>query len=71
MKKPISLLAKFDLTEIFRDKGGLRKWSAKRTIGGLIVTYALASMDGGIEWKGIVLCVVGIVPLCLSFFERR
>tara|TARA_R110001632_G_scaffold140984_2_gene257035 strand:- start:710 stop:925 length:216 start_codon:yes stop_codon:yes gene_type:complete len=71
MKKPISLLAKFDLTEIFRDKGGLRKWSAKRTVGGLIVTYALASMDGGIEWKGIVLCVVGIVPLCLSFFERR
>ena len=71
MKKPISLLAKFDLTEIFRDKGGLRKWSAKRTVGGVIVTYALASMDGGIEWKGIVLCVVGIVPLCLSFFERR
>ena len=71
MKKPISLLAKFDLTEIFRDKGGLRKWSAKRTVGGLIVTYALASMDGEIEWKGVVLCVVGIVPLCLSFFERR
>ena len=71
MKKPPRLIAKFDLTEIFRDKGGLRKWSAKRTIGGLIVTYALASMDGGIEWKGIVLCVVGIVPLCLSFFERR
>jgi len=28
-------------------------------------------MDGEIEWKGVVLCVVGIVPLCLSFFERR
>jgi len=71
MKKPVSLLAKLDVTEIFRDKGGLRKWSAKRTVGGLIVTYALASMDGEIEWNGVVLCVVGIVPLCLSFFERR
>ena len=71
MKKPPRLIAKFDLTEIFRDKGGLRKWSAKRTIGGLIVTYSLASMEGEIEWKGVVLCVVGIVPLCLSFFERR
>jgi len=71
MKKPVSLLAKLDITEIFRDKGGLRKWSAKRTIGGLIVTYALTSIDGDIEWKGVVLCVVGIVPLCLSFFERR
>jgi len=71
MNKPVSLLAKFDITEIFRDKGGLRKWSAKRTIGGLIVTYALTAMNGEIEWKGVVLCVVGIVPLCLSFFERR
>jgi len=71
MKKPVSLLAKLDITEIFRDKGSLRKWSAKRTIGGLIVTYALTAMNGEIEWKGVVLCVVGIVPLCLSFFERR
>jgi hypothetical protein len=71
MKTALALLSKLDLTEVFRDKGGLRKWSAKRTIGGLIVAYALTSMDGEIEWKGVVLCVVGIVPLCLSFFERR
>jgi hypothetical protein len=71
MKKVLALLSKLDLTEVFRDKGKLRKWSAKRTIGGLIVAYALTSMDGEIEWKGVVLCVVGIVPLCLTFFERR
>jgi hypothetical protein len=71
MKTALALLSKLDLTEVFRDKGKLRKWSAKRTIGGLIVAYALTSMDGEIEWKGVVLCVVGIVPLCLSFFERR
>ena len=71
MKTILALLSKLDFTEVFRDKGKLRKWSAKRTIGGLIVAYALTSMDGEIEWKGVVLCVVGIVPLCLSFFERR
>ena len=71
MKTALALLSKLDLTEVFRDKGKLRKWSAKRTIGGVIVAYALTSMDGEIEWKGVVLCVVGIVPLCLSFFERR
>tara|TARA_R110002050_G_scaffold123485_1_gene242283 strand:+ start:453 stop:671 length:219 start_codon:yes stop_codon:yes gene_type:complete len=69
-KQIIGLLSKLDISEIFRDKGGLRKWSAKRTIGGVIVTYALTSMNGEIEWNGVVLCVVGIVPLCLSFFER-
>ena len=71
MKTVLALLSKLDLTEIFRDKGGLRKWSAKRTIGGIIVTYALTSMDGSIEWKGVVLCGVGVLPLCLSFFEGR
>lgn len=71
MKQVLSLLGKLDLTEIFRDKGKLRKWSAKRTIGGVIVTYALTSMNGEIEWAGVVLCIVGIVPLCLSFFEGR
>ena len=71
MKTVLALLSKLDLTEVFRDKGKLRKWSAKRTIGGLIVAYAITSMDGEIEWKGVVLCVVGIVTLCLSFFERR
>ena len=71
MNKALALLSKLDITEIFRDKGKLRKWSAKRTIGGVIVTYALTSMNGAIEWNGVVLCVVGIVPLCLSFFEGR
>jgi len=71
MKTVSALLSKLDLTEIFRDKGKLRKWSAKRTIGGVIVTYALASMDGEIEWNGVALCIVGILPICLSFFEGR
>ena len=71
MKTVSALLSKLDLTEIFRDKGKLRKWSAKRTIGGVIVTYALASMDGAIEWNGVALCIVGILPICLSFFEGR
>ena len=70
MQKQIAnLLGKLDLTEIFRDKGGLRKWSAKRTIGGVIVTYALTTMNGAITWGGVVLCLIGVMPLCLSFLE--
>jgi hypothetical protein len=71
MNQALHLLSKLDLTSIFREKGELRKWSAKRTIGGVIVTYALTSMNGDITTSGIVLCAIGIVPLCLSFFERR
>lgn len=70
MKQALTLLSKLDLSTIFREKGELRKWSAKRTIGGVIVTYSLTAMNGDITINGIVLCIVGIVPLCLSFFDR-
>lgn len=64
------LLSKLDITQIFRGKGNLRRWSAKRTVGGLIVSYALYSMDGAIEPWGVLLCFIGVLPLCLSFLEK-
>jgi len=72
-KLPIEkLLQVLDITTMFRPKraGNLRRWSAKRTIGGSIVGYALYAMDGDITPLGVLLCAVGIVPLCLSFFEK-
>jgi hypothetical protein len=60
----------FDITEVFKTKGDLRRWSAKRTIGGAVVFEALWQIHQyGLSWEGIVLCGVGITPLCLSFFE--
>tara|TARA_B100000424_G_scaffold181101_1_gene140125 strand:+ start:1174 stop:1431 length:258 start_codon:yes stop_codon:yes gene_type:complete len=71
MNKIIGDLAKnLNLTEIFKGKGDLKRWSAKRTIGGVIVTYALASMNGSIEPWGVLLCFIGVLPLCLSFLEK-
>jgi len=68
MKK---LLQNIDLTSIFKDKrfGDLRRWSAKRTVGGVIVIYTLESMKGNITWEGVILCLIGVLPLCLSMFE--
>ena len=63
-------MAKFDFTELFKGKGDLRRWSAKRTVGGVIVMYALSSMDGEITVNGLILCGIGILPLCLSFLEK-
>tara|TARA_R100000655_G_scaffold52715_2_gene90553 strand:+ start:1463 stop:1681 length:219 start_codon:yes stop_codon:yes gene_type:complete len=69
-KQIISMLSKFDLTEVFKGKGDLKRWSSKRTIGGVIVTYALTAMAGSITWQGVVLCFIGVLPLCLSFLEK-
>jgi len=73
MKNPLinNLLKGLDLTQIFKDKGDLKKWSAKRTIGGVIVTYALATMGDEIQPLGVLLCFIGILPICLSFFEEK
>jgi len=69
-KQLLEILKSFDLTELLKGKGDLRRWSAKRTIGGLIVVYSLTSMEGAITTNGIILCCVGILPLCMSFLEK-
>ena len=75
MKNPLlnNLLKGLDLTQLFKGKGDLKRWSAKRTIGGTIVAYALHSMEqsgNGIEPYGVLLCLIGVLPLCLSFLEK-
>ena len=64
------LLSKLDLTEAFKTKGDLKRWSAKRTIGGVVVLTACNDIvTHGMSWPGVVMCAVGITPLCLSFME--
>lgn len=69
-KKILDILGKLDITEIFKSKGNLKRWSAKRTIGGSIVLYALASMNGTLDPLGVLMCFIGILPICFSFFEK-
>ena len=65
------VLAKFDLTQLLKGKGNLKRWSMKRTAGGAIVLEALYQIhEYGISWEGLVMCFIGILPLCLSFLEK-
>jgi hypothetical protein len=66
----LKLLGRFDLTEVFKTKGDLRRWSAKRTVGGVIALTACSDiMAHGITWPAVVLCAVAVTPLCLSLSE--
>lgn len=63
------LLSGLDLTEIFKEKGhgDLKRWSARRTIGGVIVGTACAEIaSSGITWEAVALCGIGILPLIIS-----
>tara|TARA_R100001015_G_C4635284_1_gene204433 strand:- start:6303 stop:6521 length:219 start_codon:yes stop_codon:yes gene_type:complete len=67
----LEILSKFDLTEIFKTKGKAKRWSAKRSIGGAIVTMAVTNIQQeGLNTLNLILCGIGILPLCLSFFEK-
>ena len=66
----LKLVSRFDVTEVFKTKGDLRRWSAKRTVGGVIALTACSDiMAHGITWQAVALCAVAVTPLCLSFAE--
>jgi len=68
----LSLFGKLnlDVTEVFKTKGDLKRWSAKRTIGGLIaVTACNDILTNGISWPAVVLCAISIIPLVVSLLE--
>ena len=66
----LKLVSRFDVTEVFKTKGDLRRWSAKRTVGGVIALTACSDiMAHGITWPAVALCAVAVSPLCLSFAE--
>ena len=68
----LKVLENFDVTEIFKTKGKLKRWSAKRSIGGVIVSIAVANIQQeGLNNMNLILCGIGILPLCLSFFEKN
>ena len=72
MNPLLVLLSKMDITEIFKTKGDLKRWSAKRTIGGVIVLTACSTiLDNGVSWEAVTMCAIGIVPISLSFFEKN
>lgn len=63
-------LSGIDVSEAFKTKGDLKRWSAKRTIGGLIAGTACYSItEHGMSWEAVAMCGIAVVPLCLSLWE--
>ena len=58
------------LPDLLKDKN--RKWSAKRTISGVLV-YVVSNhlQSHELSWMVVVFTLVAVLPLCLSFFENK
>jgi len=64
------MAANLDVSQAFKTKGDLQRWSAKRTIGGLIATTACADIvENGMTWPAVAMCAIAIIPISLSMFE--
>lgn len=71
--KPIvaSLLSSLNISDIFKTKGDLRRWSAKRTIGGILaMTACEVIIVEGISWEAVALAGISIIPITASMFEN-
>ncbi len=65
-------LAGADLTEAFKTKGDLKRWSAKRTVGGMIATTACYDLaTHGISFEAACFCVISTIPLSVSLLARN
>ncbi len=65
------LLKGLDITEAFKTKGDLRRWSAKRTVGGVLaLTASEAILVHGISWEAVALAGVAVIPITASMFEK-
>lgn len=65
LKNAISILP-----DLLKDKN--KKWSAKRTISGVLV-YVVADylQHHDLSWLVVAFTLVAVLPLCLSFFEGK
>ena len=69
--KVLQLLKGLDITEAFKTKGNLRRWSAKRTIGGVLaLTASETIIVHGISWEAVALAGISVVPITASMFEK-
>lgn len=69
-----SFLSEVNVLDVFKEKGhgDLKRWSAKRTVGGMIAgTACLSIMEHGMSWEAVVLCAISVVPLSISVFHDK
>ena len=68
----IKALSAVDVTEALKTKGDLKRWSAKRTVGGMIATTACYDITThGMSWEAVCMCGIAVLPLIASMMEAR
>ena len=66
-----ALKAAGKISEVFKEGQRQKKWSAKRSVSGVLVTAAVADMTAnGLTELNIILSFIAVLPLCFSVFQK-
>jgi hypothetical protein len=59
------------ISEVFQEGQRQKKWSAKRSVSGLLVTAAVSDMAAnGLTELNVMLSFIAILPLCFTVFSK-
>ena len=59
------------ISEVFQEGQRQKKWSAKRSVSGVLVTAAVSDMAAnGLTELNVMLSFIAILPLCFTVFSK-
>ena len=59
------------VADVFKEGQRQKKWSAKRSVSGVLCTAAITDMaTNGLTELNIILSFIAVLPLCFSVFQR-
>jgi hypothetical protein len=59
------------ISEVFQEGQRQKKWSAKRSVSGVLVTAAVSDMAAnGLTQLNVMLSFIAILPLCFTVFSK-
>ena len=59
------------ISEVFQEGQRQKKWSAKRSVSGVLVTAAVSDMAAnGLTQLNVILSFIAILPLCFTVFSK-
>jgi len=64
------LLSLSSIADVFKEGQKQKKWSAKRSVSGVLCAAAVSDMSiNGIVWENVTLAFIAVLPLCFSVFQ--
>ena len=60
------------VADVFKEGQKQKKWSAKRSVSGVLVAAAVSDISiNGISWENVTLAFIAVLPLCFSVFQNE